>query len=151
MLQAYFVLQKLKTAHRKLFQISPYCYFMLTQRDIKFPPSESSTRATRWPGLLWQRSKGCNFWVWMKSIYIDGVAMSLLTVLSNIRTGQKRNLYVCINLLANWGLEWSKWFKNCSATAAFISFCLLYWIRWSKSNRIQRRNDLFAMRRFLRF
>jgi len=38
MLQANHVLQKLKTTHLKMFQISPYCYFFLAQQDIKFPP-----------------------------------------------------------------------------------------------------------------
>lgn len=124
MLRANHVLQKLKSEHRKLFQISPYCYFFLAQQDIKFPPSESSTRETRWPGLLWQRSKGSDFWVCMRSIYIESVSLSLLTLLSNMRTGQRRNLSVCKNLLANWGLEWSKRFKKRSTSAALFFFCL---------------------------
>lgn len=153
MLQANHELHKLKTAHRKLFQISPYRYFFLTQRDIKLPPSESSTRETRWPWLLWQRDKSSDFWVCMRSIYIESVCLSLLTLVSNIRTGQKRNLCVYIHLLANWGLEWSEHFKKWSASAAMF-FCLftlllLYWIRCSNPNRIPKKERSICFATFL--
>jgi hypothetical protein len=143
-----------KQHHRKLLQISPYCYFFLCPARYKIPPSESSTRKTRWPELLWQRSKGSDFWVCMESIYIDSVSLSLLTLLSIIRTRQKRNLSVCINLLANWGLGCSKRFKNCSAFAALFFFCLvafflLYWIRCSYPNRIPKKERSLCCTTFL--
>jgi len=58
----------------------------------------------------------------MRSIYIESVSLSLLTLLGNIQTGQRRNLSVCKNLLANWGLEWSKRFKKWSSSAALFFF-----------------------------
>ena len=138
----------------KLFQISPYCYFFLSQQDIKFPPSESSNRETRWPELLWQRSKRSDFCVCTRSIYIDSASLPLLTLLSNIQTGQKRNLSACINLLTNWGLEWSKRFKKWSASSAMFFFCLfafllLYWIRCSNPNRIPKKELSICSATFL--
>jgi len=61
MLEANHVLQKLKTAHRKLLQISPYCYFFLAQLDIKFPPFGIVNQKNTMTGVAMTTKQGQRF------------------------------------------------------------------------------------------